>query len=154
MGLAKELTKKMLEEDYKIKIEIDAAAEYGYRIYHYGQDPGKATFSWKEIHPKPNVTPHPKGNDKTYLMVNWSDYRQNKTQKSVPLQRLVWCYFVEDIPAGYDIHHKDDNTYNNYICLEDIEKSNLAMITHAENVRLRKKAANQYTGGKKDGQNN
>lgn len=39
------------------------------------------------------------------------------------MHRYVWKFYNGEIPKGYDIHHKDDNRYNNDISnLECIEK--------------------------------
>lgn len=141
----KELTKQMLD-NWKIRVEFDSTSETGYRVYHYSQIPGKAEFSWKEIKQSLNRRHHPKsGNTKRYYIISFSDYANNKKGITIPLHRLVWAYFVKDIPAGYDVSHKNDDSFNNYLDLDCIENSNLECITHKENINKRKcKWANQY----------
>ena len=56
----------------------------------------------------------------------------------IPLHRIIYAWFKEDIPDGYDIHHLDGNTMNN-------DPSNLQMITHAENLRRKEVQNNQWT---------
>ena len=50
------------------------------------------------------------------------------------VHRLVWQTFVGEIPAGYEVNHKDHNKANNSL-------SNLELVTHSVNL---KKAVEKY----------
>lgn len=50
------------------------------------------------------------------------------------VHRLVWQTFVGEIPAGYEVNHKDHNKANNSL-------SNLELVTHSMNL---KKAVEKY----------
>ena len=136
-----ELTKQMLN-DWKIKVELSNEAKTGYKFYHYGQIPGTARFDWKEITPTLNWVYHPKSkNSKQYYIVSWSDYANTKRGITIPLHRLVYVWFIADAPKGYDISHKNDDSFDNRL-------DNLECITHRENLAKRKcKWANQYGKG-------
>ena len=83
-----------------------------------------------------NTKKHPYGKDKTYLIVTLWDAERNKTT-SYALSRLVYLYFVSDIPAGYDVDHIDGDTFNNL-------PENLQLLTRKENINKREYSGNQY----------
>lgn len=53
------------------------------------------------------------------------------------LQNIVYAWFKEPIPDGYDIDHIDGDTLNN-------DLSNLQMLSRKENLAKRKGAKNQW----------
>ena len=71
-------------------------------------------------------------NDLTYTCYDGKYYRGFKDGKIRILNRDVWIAHYGAIPKGYDIHHKDENKYNNDI-------SNLQCITRSEHTKLHHK---------------
>lgn len=69
--------------------------------------------------------------DKEYPGYVWSK-TGSKGYKSttVATGRLIYAYFVGDIPAGYEIDHIDNNPFNNSL-------NNLRLLTKEENLRKR-----------------
>ena len=51
-------------------------------------------------------------NDKEYTLYPGERYFSRGTKR---LHRVVWEYHNGEIPEGYEIHHKDENTHNNDI---------------------------------------
>lgn len=82
------------------------------------------------------VCKHKYTKDKYYPIVTFS---YMNSIKSIPLARLIYAWFVEDIPAGYVIDHIDNDPFNNYINSKDINdpKNNLQMLTIEENLAKR-----------------
>lgn len=73
--------------------------------------------------------------DETHQKFNGEIYYRNKGgyfTKNFCLHSVVWFYCYGEIPAGYDVHHKDLNPANNDI-------SNLHMLTKAEHHSLHNK---------------
>ena len=57
---------------------------------------------------------------------------------TMPVSNIVWIYYNDTIPAGYEVDHIDENTLDNRI-------DNLQLLTPKENLRKRKfNGANQY----------
>ena len=82
---------------------------------------------------------HKYGKDKSYPKVQFN--YKNKPY-CFPLSRVVYAWFVEDIPDGYVIDHIDNDPYNNML-------TNLQMLTIEDNLRKRfedldDKCFNQY----------
>ena len=67
----------------------------------------------------------PKGKQRYY--VSFWDYAKNKFIY-YPLARLVYLNYVADIPAGYVVDHKNNDSLDNSI-------DNLVCITRAENTK-------------------
>lgn len=83
-----------------------------------------------------NTRKHPYGKDMTYLIVTLWDAERNKTA-SYALSRLVYLYFIGDIPEGYDVDHIDGDTFNNL-------PENLQLLTRKENLAKREFNGNKY----------
>ena len=61
---------------------------------------------------------------------------------TLPVSNIVWIYYNDIIPAGYEVDHIDENTLDNRI-------ENLQLLTPKENIRKRKfSGANQYINSK------
>lgn len=88
-----------------------------------------------------NTKKHPYGKDITYLIVTFWDADRNKTT-SYALSRLVYLYFIGDIPAGYDVDHIDGDTFNNL-------PENLQLLTRKENLNKREFNGNQYKNSRR-----
>ena len=69
---------------------------------------------------------HQKFNGVTYVANNEGHYATH-----IGIHRAVFAYFNGIIPAGYDIHHKDENKANNDI-------SNLQIKNHSEHTKTHK----------------
>lgn len=133
------LTKEMINI-WGLKIKIDPTTESGYRVFHLGEVPGKRDhqLTWKEIKVSYNRRYHPKsGKTKEYYNVIFSDYRNTKRQIVLPLHRLLYAYFIADVPANLDVAHIDDNGLNNNL-------GNLILETRSQNLSHRKGWVNQY----------
>ena len=83
-----------------------------------------------------NVKKHPYGKDKAYIIVTLYDFDKKKT-RTYALSRLVYLYFIGDIPEGYDVDHIDGDTFNNL-------PENLQLLTRKENLAKRECAGNKY----------
>lgn len=66
----------------------------------------------------------PIDNGNGYLIVG---LRRNQDRKNFYIHRLMVEYFINEIPNGYVINHKDFNTYNNSL-------ENLEIVTQKQNV--------------------
>ena len=71
--------------------------------------------------------------DDTHQKFDGLIYRKHKHDGryyfSTSLTRSVWKFFNGEIPDGYEVHHLDDDKYN-----DDI--SNLALLTREEHLKL------------------
>ena len=84
----------------------------------------------------PNTTKHPYGKDITYLLVTLYD-PERKKPVTYTLSRLVYLYFISDIPQGYDVDHIDGDTFNNI-------PENLQLLTRKDNIHKRAYQGNKY----------
>lgn len=135
----RKLTKQDLK-DYKIRIEIDPAAESGYKIYHLSEVPGKRdhVLTEKEIKPAIAERFHKKsGKTKRYYIISFSDYANSRKQVVLPLARAVYVYFISDIESWQDVDHIDNDSLNNNLY-------NLQLLTRSENLKKRSGWINQY----------
>lgn len=136
----KELSRNLLEKEYHLKVFKDETAECGYKIYHYATKAGYfGNKQWNEINPHLYTKKHPYGTDKQYYIITFSN-RDLRRTISISLQRLVYAWFVDTIPAGYQVDHIDNNSLNNDV-------NNLQLLTQSDNLK-KKLPANQYTTGK------
>lgn len=131
--MTKELTNDMLY-DYRLVVNKDKAAECGYRIFRFGPTSKNSGSTLHELKVHKNTTHHKYGEDKTYYIIGFSFFGK---QITIPLQRLIYAYYVDDIPEGYDIDHIDNNTLNN-------DPSNLQLLTRKDNIAKRFGKKNQY----------
>ena len=77
--------------------------------------------------------PHKYRPDKFYPKVSFSCRTGQKGKRisyNIPLSRLIYTWFIKDIPDGYVIDHIDNNSYN---CLPN----NLQMLTVEQNLAKR-----------------
>lgn len=70
-----------------------------------------------------------------YVIVKLSKDGQSR---SVPVHRLVYEAFVDKIPSGMEINHKDFNRKNNSV-------DNLEAVTHVENIQKTVDAGRNFT---------
>lgn len=89
---------------------------------------------------------HKYGRDKTYHIVVFS---VNRRPMTIPLQRLLYAWFIGDIPDKMVVDHIDNNPLNN-------ELDNLQLLTVSDNLAKRKldnpdNCCNQHEAKKKYG---
>ncbi|MBO7079080.1 MAG: HNH endonuclease [Bacilli bacterium] len=122
--MTKELTKEMLNE-MGIKIEWK---DEDWVVTRFAKGPGKnSQKSWRTIKRGVVIGKHKYANDKIYPSYAWS---YNNKPFIVTESRLIYAYFIGNIPENYDIDHIDNNPMNNQL-------NNLRLLTREENLRKR-----------------
>lgn len=123
--MTKQLTKKMLEE---MGITINIKEDGDYEVTRLAVKCARSKEKiLKTIKRSIMIRKHKYSPDKAYLGYAWS--YKNKCF-SVTESRLVYAWFIGDIPENYDIDHIDNNPFNNKL-------SNLRLLTREENLRKR-----------------
>lgn len=89
-----------------------------------------------------NGKPGPKyPNGKKTLWLSFTGYRTEdateKKQFQLSFQAILYAYFIGIVPAGYVVHHKDDNPLNNRL-------DNLQLVTRAEHSKLHRDDRKKY----------
>jgi len=88
---------------------------------------------------------HKYGNELYYLGVGWNEYSEElgkSVSRAFTLSRLIYAWFIGDVPDKIDVDHIDNNTMNNRL-------DNLQLLTRRENILKRpRNGANQYTNNK------
>ena len=79
--------------------------------------------------------------NKKYTLRNTGYYGKTSKGRTL-LHRDIWEHHYGDIPAGYDVHHKDENKTNNTL-------NNFECLPKAEHTRKYSPHNNQYTKGRK-----
>lgn len=74
------------------------------------------------------VAKHKYGPDKYYPKVTFSI--GNKKNMTITLSRLIYCWFIGDIPEGMVVDHIDNNPFNNSV-------DNLQLLTYEQNLYKR-----------------
>ena len=88
-------------------------------------------------------TNHKYGEDREYQIYQLRNYDKNKTA-NLTKHRLLYAWYIGEIPDGYDVDHIDDNPNNNSL-------DNLQIMTHKDNIAKRGKGKNQYSAAKERG---
>lgn len=123
--MTKQLTRKMLEE---MGITITMNNEGDYVVTRLGPKCAKSKEKVLRTIKRSTMTrKHKYSPDKVYVGYAWS---HNNKVFACTESRLVYAYFVGDIPDNYDIDHIDNNPFNNKL-------SNLRLLTREENLRKR-----------------
>lgn len=134
--MVKGLTKKDLI-DWGISVE--KLEEGVYKIYRTHQASGLdkriVTTECKQTMVKAK---HKHGKDMEYPAVVFS---VRGKPKAIGVHRLVYAWFIANIPDDYDVDHIDNDITNNKL-------NNLQLLTRAENIAKRGLGRNQYTAGK------
>jgi hypothetical protein len=120
----KALTKKDLED---FGLEISQNDGYYKIIRHHHKTNSLRMKTTTEVKIIKSVRSHPYGKDKVYEIIAFSN--KNKTV-SIPLARAIYAWFIGDIPANYDVDHKDNNSMNNSL-------DNLQLLTRKQNLAKR-----------------
>ena len=123
--MTNKLTRKMLDE-MGVKIEEGANGEWvvSRLAVKCGKSKEKIVKVCKRV---TMIRKHKYAPDKIYVGYSWS--HKNKVF-AVTESRLIYAYFIGDIPENYDIDHIDNNPYNNKL-------NNLRLLTREENLRKR-----------------
>jgi len=130
-NMVKGLTKQDLI-NWGISVE---KTEDGYRVFRTGKPHGFAKTDVTREVPIHNIyAKHKYGKEKGYPSICFS---VNNKPKGFALSRVVYAWFIGDIPDNYDIDHIDNNPYNNSL-------ENLQLLTRKENIAKRGPARNQH----------
>lgn len=123
--MTKKLTRKMLDE-MNVKIEENENGEWV--VSRLAVKCGKSKDKIEKVYKRTTmIRKHKYAPTKVYVGYAWS--YKNKPF-AVTESRLVYAYFIGDIPENYDIDHIDNNPYNNKL-------NNLRLLTREENLRKR-----------------
>ena len=98
-----------------------------YLVRHYGRNAKSLKRSLKVIKASIIGGKHPYGKEvryKAYL------FHENGRAYTISEHRLVYAWFIGDIPAKYDVDHIDGDTMNNSL-------DNLQLLTRRENLAKR-----------------
>ena len=112
------------------------------KIYHESYRNKKRSGYLK---PTLNVVLHPKGilKETKYYMVSFGLWESPCRTTALPLQRLLYIWFYDDLDPKMDIAHLNGNSLDNRL-------SNLGQMTRKDNLAMRNGAVNQYGLRKKD----
>lgn len=125
-----DITRGMLELN---GIEIDEIDDGNYYITKNGK-PMMLTMRKGKPGPK-----YPDGKETLWLQLYGyrTEDAKEKTQFQLSFQAVLYSYFVGVVPAGYVVHHKDDNPLNNKL-------SNLQLVTRSEHSALHRDDRKKY----------
>lgn len=136
----KALTKKMLQDYGIVDVTYDESSEE-WNVFRYWNRPGGSSQKTiKKVGISFATCKHKYGADKQYLKVSFS--KDNKTI-SIPLARLIYVWYKEDVKDGEVIDHIDNNPFNN-------NPDNLQKLNIGDNLAKRfadnpENAKNQYS---------
>ena len=144
--MPKELTRQMLKEMGIYSIDWDESSQQWW-VDRYWFKCGKVKEK-THIHLKVSLVKreHKYAPTKEYYAVGFC--YENKSQV-IPLNRLVWAWFNDIVPQGYDVDHIDNDPLNNRL-------ENLQLLTREQNLAKRyldnpNNCKNQYDYCKKHG---
>ena len=120
----KPLTKQQLME---LGIDVSRTEKGEYLVRHYGRNTSSPIRSLRVIKVSIIGKKHQYGKEtryKAYL------FHENGKAYTISEHRLVYAWFIDDIPAKYDVDHIDGDTMNNSL-------DNLQLLTRKENLAKR-----------------
>lgn len=117
------LSKVDLEKLGIIDIIKDSDAPYGWRIFRDNDREFSITYSITQRFNN--------GSHKGYAFVNFPC-------KHIALSRVLFAWFIRDIPKGHVVDHIDNDSLNN-------DLDNLQLLTRSENTKKNSVKHNQYT---------
>lgn len=123
----KGLTKQELEDYGIVEIRWNKYLETWVVTREWYKNNSKTKKERKQLVIADVLAKHKYTQDKAYPKVSFS-YKQKPI--AIPLSRLVYVWFIEDIPDGYVVDHIDNDPYNNKL-------SNLQMLSIGDNIRKR-----------------
>lgn len=121
----KGLTKQFLKEAGIVDIKRIKGQWLVYRLWYDGKS---KTKTLKVLKINKAVRKHKYTQDKSYDIIMFSI--RGKGHYSIPLSRVLYVWFKEDIPDGYVIDHKNNDPFDNRL-------SNLKMTTIEQNLKKR-----------------
>ena len=82
---------------------------------------------------------YPEGKETLWLQLYGyrTEDTTEKTQFQLSFQAVLYAYFIGIVPAGYVVHHIDDNPLNNKL-------ENLQLVTRAEHSKLHRDDRKKY----------
>jgi hypothetical protein len=133
---------KKAAEMYEIYLQGKSLSEVG-KMYGVTRQSVFSMFEVRqwEMRPLPKMKSYQEFNGNKYTINAQGYYRKTDGDRQL-MHREVWEFYNGPIPAGWDIHHKDENKANNDI-------SNFECLPKAEHTRLYSPHNNQFTKGKK-----
>ena len=120
----KALTKLDLME---LGIDVSKTETGEYLVRHYARNTKSLKRSLRVLKPSIIGRKHPYGESKMYKAYL---FHENGKAYTIAEHRLVYVFFVDDIPANYDVDHIDGDTMNNSL-------DNLQLLTRKENLAKR-----------------
>lgn len=93
----------------------------------------------KFLKPLLNTQKHERGINKemSYYLISFGLWKKPCEQTVVPLHRLLYIWFYDDLEEGMDVGHINCDSLDNRL-------SNLKQMTRKENLAMRTGAINQY----------
>lgn len=123
--MTKQLTKEMLEE---MGVTITINEDGNYVVKRMAVKAGMSKKPIEKTYKRVKmIRKHKYAPDKVYVGYAWS-YKNKPFM--VTESRLVYAYFIGDIPDNYDIDHIDNDPFNNKL-------NNLRLLTREENLKKR-----------------
>ena len=120
----KALTKQDLME---LGIDVSRNENGEYLVRHYGRKTSSAKRSLRVIKVSIIGKKHPYGKNRMYKAYL---FHENGKAYTISEHRLVYAWFIGDIPAKYDVDHIDGDPMNNRL-------DNLQLLTRKENLARR-----------------
>ncbi len=120
----KALTKQDLME---LGIDVCRNEKGEYLVRHYGRKTSSAKRSLRPIKVSIIGKKHPYGKNRMYKAYL---FHENGKAYTISEHRLVYAWFIGDIPAKYDVDHIDGDPMNNNL-------DNLQLLTRKENLARR-----------------
>ena len=139
----KGLTKQELEDMGIVEIRWNKYLETWVITREWYKNNSKTKKERKQLVVGSVLAKHKYTRDKSYPKVSFS--YKNKPA-AFPVSRLVYVWFIEDVPDGYVVDHIDNDPYNNRL-------NNLQLLSIGDNIRKRFsdldcKCFNQYKNTK------
>lgn len=127
--LKKGLTKQELLDD-NISIEWDETVN-NWKVTRLSRNHKSVILTLKTLKEHRFKCKHKYAPTKEYPGYAWSKSGSHGYHTTtIPTSRLVYAYFVGDIPDGYEVDHIDNNPFNNSL-------ENLRILTKEENLKKR-----------------
>ena len=120
----------------KVKVTFDSNGNPVIHQEYIMNDNNNRKGRWKEIRTQNVITAnHSFGNEKKYVTTN---IKIDGKKFILPVSNIVWIYFNDRIPEGYEVDHINDDGLDNRL-------ENLQLLTISDNIKKRKfSGANQY----------